>query len=317
MGRYLLARTLAAVPTLFLLTFVCFLLTTAARGDPAVEALRQGGQEPTPEAVARFRAERGLDDPLPVRYVRWLGGLAQGDFGRSFLSARTVGDIIGEKLMPTVWLGLSAFAVTSVTGITLGVLFGLAPNSLFDRVGRVITLWLAAIPSFWLALLLVTFISEKGRLLPVAGYGGIQYMILPVIALSCGPAAGLMRITRSAVIEVWRQDYVRTARAKGLVQHRVVLRHTLPNAMLPVVTLLGLRFGQLLAGAVVIESIFSWPGMGTALIQAISGRDLPVIGAYVLIAGVTFVVVNLLTDLSYGLLDPRVRLGGGEGRGGR
>ena len=166
-------------------------------------------------------------------------------------------------------------------------------------------------------MLLVTFISEKGRLLPVAGYGGIQYLILPVLALSCGPAAGLMRITRAAVIEVWRQDYVRTARAKGLVTRLVVLRHALPNAMLPIITLLGLRFGQLLAGAVVIEAIFSWPGMGTALIQAISGRDLPVIGAFVLLAGVSFVIVNLLTDLSYGLLDPRVRLGASDGRGGR
>lgn len=317
MGRYLLARTLAAVPTLLLLTFVCFLLTTAARGDPAVEALRQGGQEPTPEAVAEFRERMGLNDPLPVRYVRWLGGLAQGDFGRSFLSARTVSEIIGERIVPTLFLGLSAFAVTSISGIGLGVLFGLAPNSRFDQAGRAISLVLAAIPSFWLALLLVTFISEKGRLLPVAGYGGIQYLILPVLALSVGPAAGLMRITRAAVIEVWRQDYVRTARAKGLVPRLVVLRHALPNAMLPVITLLGLRFGQLLAGAVVIESIFSWPGMGTALIQAISGRDLPVIGAYVLLAGVAFVIVNLLTDLSYGLLDPRVRLGASDGRGGR
>ena len=314
MGQYLLGRVAAALPTLLLLTFVCFLLTTAARGDPAREALRQGGQEPTEEAVAAYREQLGLNDPLPVRYVRWLVGLAQGDLGKSFLSARTVREILGERIVPTLWLGLTAFVVTSVVGVGLGVLFGLSAGSRFDRIGRVVSLLLAAIPSFWLALLLVTLISEKARLLPVAGYGGPEYLVLPVLALSCGPAAGLMRLTRGAVIEVWRQDYVRTARAKGLVRRLVVLRHALPNALLPVVTLLGLRFGQLLAGAIVIEAIFSWPGLGTALVQAISGRDLPVIGAYVLLAGVAFIVVNLLTDLSYALLDPRVRLGGREGR---
>jgi ABC-type dipeptide/oligopeptide/nickel transport system permease component len=149
----------------------------------------------------------------------------------------------------------------------------------------------------------------------VAGYGGFQYLVLPVLALSLGPAASLMRFTRSAMIEVWRQDYIRTARAKGMRQSILVLRHALPNALLPIVTLLGLRFGQILAGAIVIESIFAWPGMGSALINAISGRDLPVIGAYVLIAGTLFIVVNLLTDLSYAFLDPRVRLEMNGGRG--
>jgi peptide/nickel transport system permease protein len=314
MGRYLLGRVATAVPTLLLLTFVAFLLTTAARGDPAEAALRQGGQEPTREAIAAYRQQLGLDDPLPVRYGRWLLGLTRGDLGRSFLSQRPVSDIIGERLVPTLRLGLTAFAVTTVLGIGLGVLFGLVANSPLDHVGRAISLLLAAIPSFWLALLLITIVAEKAKLLPVGGYGGPKYLILPVLALSCAPAAGLMRLTRGAVIEVWRQDYVRTARAKGLRQLSVVTRHALPNALLPIVTLLGLRFGQLLAGAIVIEAIFSWPGMGSALIVAISGRDLPVIGAYVLLAGFAFIIVNLLTDLSYGLLDPRVRLGAANRR---
>lgn len=314
MGRYLLGRVGAAVPTLLLVTFVAFLLTTAARGDPAVEALRQGGQEPTAEAIAAYRAQLGLDDPLPVRYVRWLGGMAQGNLGRSFLNQRPVSEIIGERLEPTLRLGLTAFAVTALSGVGLGILFGLTAGSRLDVAGRVGSLLMAAIPSFWLGLLLITFVAEKGRLLPVAGYGGVQHLILPVIALSCGPAAGLMRLTRAAVIEVWRQDYVRTAKAKGLAVRLVVLKHALPNVLLPVITLLGVRFGQLLAGAVVIETIFSWPGMGSALILAISGRDLPIIGAYVLLAGVAFVFVNLLTDVSYVFLDPRIRLGA-EGKG--
>ncbi len=314
MGRYLLGRLATALPTLLLLTFAAFILTTAARGDPAEAALRQGGQEPTREAIAAYRQQLGLDDPLPIRYGRWLIGLTHGDLGRSFLSQRPVGEIIGERLVPTLRLGLTAFAFTTVLGIGLGVLFGLAANSPLDVAGRAVSLLLAAIPSFWLALLLITIVAEKARLLPVAGYGGPKYLILPVIALSCSPAAGLMRLTRAAVIEVWRQDYVRTARAKGLRQLGIVLRHALPNALLPIVTLLGLRFGQLLAGAIVIEAIFSWPGMGSALIAAISGRDLPVIRAYVLLAGVAFIAVNLLTDLSYGLLDPRVRLGASNRR---
>jgi len=314
MGRYLLGRVATAVPTLLLLTFVAFLLTSAARGDPAEAALRQGGQEPTREAIAAYRQQLGLDDPLIVRYGRWLINLTHGDLGTSFLSQRPVRDIIGERLEPTLRLGITAFIVTSIVGIGLGILFVLNVNSKLDVIGRWISLLLAAIPSFWLALLLVSIVAERWRLLPVAGYGGARYLILPVIALSCSPAAGLMRLSRAAMIEVWRQDYVRTARAKGLRQYALVLGHALPNALLPIVTVLGLRFGQLLAGAIVIETIFSWPGMGSALIGAISGRDLPVIGAYVLLAGVAFIIVNLLTDLSYGLLDPRIRLGESNGR---
>jgi peptide/nickel transport system permease protein len=314
MGRYLLGRVAIALPTLLLLTFVAFLLTSAARGDPAEAALRQGGQEPTPEAIAAYRQQLGLNDPLLVRYGRWIVGLTHGDLGASFLSQRPVRDIIGERLEPTLRLGITAFIVTSIVGIGLGIIFGLNVNSRLDVIGRWISLLLAAIPSFWLALLLVSIVAERWRLLPVAGYGGARYLILPVIALSCSPAAGLMRLSRAAMIEVWRQDYVRTARAKGLRHHALVLGHALPNALLPIVTVLGLRFGQLLAGAIVIETIFSWPGMGSALIGAISGRDLPVIGAYVLLAGVAFIIVNLLTDLSYGLLDPRIRLGESKGR---
>lgn len=314
MGRYIATRLLAAIPTLLILTFVAFLLNSAAKGDPAMNALRAGGQEPTPEAVAEYRDKLGLNDPLPVRYVTWLTNAVQGDFGRSFIDQREVSEILGERIVPTLRLGLAAFAFSTLLGATLGIVFGLFANSWLDHAGRVMALLLASIPSFWLALLLITYVSEKLGWLPVAGYGGIRYMILPVLALSLAPAATLMRFTRSAMIEVWRQDYVRTARAKGLRQTLLVLRHALPNALLPIVTLVGLRFGQILAGAIVIEAIFAWPGMGSALISAISGRDLPVIGAYVLLAGVLFIMVNLVTDVSYAFLDPRIRLDGNGGR---
>jgi peptide/nickel transport system permease protein len=313
MGAYILKQLALAVPTLLLLTFVAFFLTTAARGDPAEAALRQGGNEPTPEQIEAYREELGLNDPIFVRYGRWLVGVTQGDLGRSFLSQRQVSEMLGERIGPTLRLGLTAFVTATLFGVGLGVIFGLTAGSWLDVIGRWASLLLAAIPSFWLALLLIVIVAERWRLLPVAGFGNgdPRYLILPVIALACGPAAALMRVTRGAVIEVWRLDYIRTARSRGVREWAIALRHALPNALLPIVTLLGLRFGQILAGAIIIESIFAWPGMGTELNTAISGRDLPVIGAYVLIAGVSFIIVNLITDISYGLLDPRIRLGAG------
>lgn len=312
MGRYVLSRLVSAVPTLVLLTFAAFLLNSAAKGDPAAQALRAGGEEPTTEAIAAYRAELGLDDPMPVRYFRWVTDAIQGDFGKSFIDQREVSEILAERLWPTLKLGFAAFAFSTILGVGLGILFGLFANSPLDYFGRVFTLLAASVPSFWLALLLIWFFSERLGVLPVAGFGGFRHMILPVLALGLGPAATLMRFTRSEIIQTWRQDYVRTGRAKGLRGPALVTRHALPNAMLPILSILGLRLGQILAGAIVIEAIFSWPGMGSALIAAISGRDLPVIGAYVLLAGLLFVVVNLITDISYAVLDPRVKLAGGR-----
>jgi ABC-type dipeptide/oligopeptide/nickel transport system permease component len=311
MGRYLLGRLLAAAPTLVLLTLAAFFLSTAAKGDPALLALKAGGQEPTPEALAAYREKLGLNDPLPIRYLNWVNNILHGDFGRSTVDARSVTGILRERIGPTLRLGVTAFLVAAIVGIALGIVFGLFANSPLDIAGRFISLLFASIPSFWLALLLIVTLGERLKWFPVAGYGGARYLVLPVFALSCGPAASLMRFTRSATIEVWRQDYVRTARAKGLRQVTIALRHALPNAMLPILTILGLRFGQILAGAIVIEGIFSWPGMGSAVLNAISARDLPVISAYVLLAGAFFIFVNLLTDLSYVALDPRIRLGSG------
>ncbi|MGH2548027.1 MAG: ABC transporter permease [Thermomicrobiales bacterium] len=312
MGRYLLQRLATAIPTLVFLTFAAFALNAWARGDPAEMALRQGGMDPTPEAIEAFHKKMGLDEPLPIRYYHWMVNAAHGDLGVSYLDGRQVTDIINDRLWPTLKLGITAFVVTTIVGITFGMLFGLFANSWFDIAGRTVSQLLAAIPSFWLGLLLISVIGERVSWLPVGGYGGFRNMVLPVTALACGASASLMRFTRSAMMEVWRLDYVRTARAKGLRQTRVAIQHALPNAFLPVLTLLGLRFGQILAGAIIIEIIFSWPGMGSAIVTAISGRDLPVIGAYVLLAGTLFILVNLATDLSYAIFDPRIRLDGGR-----
>lgn len=309
MFRYLAIRLLAAIPTLVALTVVAFLLTTAARGDPALEALQQAGETPSPETLAAYRQELGLDAPLPVRYARWLGDAVRGDLGRSYLSRRPVADVIGERVWATLILGGTALALSSVLGIGLGTLFAARHSSWIDRAGRGVTLVLASVPSFWLAIMLIVLFGERLRVLPVAGFGVDRHLVLPALALSLAPAAALMRVTRARVLEVMAQDHVRTARAKGLTERAVAWSHLLRNASVPIASVLGLRFGHILAGAIVVESIFSWPGMGSVVLTAISGRDLPVIGGYVLIAGLLFIAANLLVDVCYVLLDPRIRLG--------
>lgn len=309
MTRYLLERLLAVVPTMLALTLVAFLLTTAARGDPALEALQQAGDVPSPEALATYRQQLGLDQPFPVRYARWVSGAIRGDLGRSYLSRRPVGAMIGERIRATLILGASALGVSSTLGIGLGILFAMRHDTWVDHLGRLVTVLLASVPGFWLAIALIVIFGEKLRLLPVTGFGVDRHLVLPTIALSLGPASSLMRLTRARMLEALDQDYVRTARAKGLGEGPVAWRHVLRNAAIPIASLLGLRFGHILAGAIVVESIFAWPGMGSVVLTAISGRDLPVIGGYVLIAGLLFIGVNLFVDLCYALLDPRIRLG--------
>ncbi len=236
MGRFVIGRVLAAFPTLILISLAAFFLNTAARGDPAELALRQAGIEPTPEMIAQYRSRMGLDDTLPQRYLTWVWNMLHGDFGRSFLDQRLVSEKIGERIEPTLRLGLSAFAVTAIVGVTLGVIFGLMQNTPVDYAGRFVTQLFAAVPSFWLGLILISVVAERSSWLPVGGYGGPRYLVLPVIALAAGASSQIIRYTRNAVIEIWRMDYVRTARAKGLRQSTVAVRHALPNALLPVIT---------------------------------------------------------------------------------
>jgi peptide/nickel transport system permease protein len=314
-ARYLIGRLLAAVPTLIVLTLVAFVLTTAARGDPALEALQQAGDVPSPETLARYRQQLGLDQPLPVRYARWLAGAVRGDLGRSYLSRRPVGEMIGERVRATLILGISALVTSTVLGVGLGTLFAMRHDTRVDHLGRLATVFLASIPAFWLSIALIVLWGEKLRLLPVAGYGLDRHLVLPTLALALGPASALMRLTRARMLEVLGQDYVRTARAKGMGETGVAWGHVLRNAAIPIAGVLGLRFGHILAGAVIVESIFAWPGMGSVVLTAISGRDLPVIGGYVLVTGVLFIAANLVVDVGYALLDPRIRLGAAGGPG--
>ncbi|GIW08054.1 MAG: ABC transporter permease [Dehalococcoidia bacterium] len=306
---YLLRRALVALTTLVVVSVVCFLLVNAARGDPALIALEQSGETPTPDLLAEYRWQLGLNSPLPVQYVRWIERVVHGDLGRSILQRRPVATILGERVWPTLQLGLATLAVSTLAGVVLGVVVAFSRAPFVDVAIRSAVVVAAAFPSFLVAIGLIMLIGERLRLVPVAGYGSPQHLILPVLALSIVPAASTLRLTRSAVRSVLAEDFVRTARSKGLAEWTIAVRHVLPSAAAPLIASVGVRFGQILAGTVVIETIFAWPGMATAVITAISGRDVPVIAGYVLITGTLVIVANFLTDLVTRLVDPRVAAG--------
>jgi len=306
MARYLIARLTLSVPTLIAVSIIAFVLTTAARGDPALLALQQGGYDPTPELLQQYREMLGLDAPLPMRYFRWLIAVTHGDLGTSFISNRPVAEMLGERVLPTFALGAAALVLSSAVGIGLGLLLALSRSNSVDMGTRILVSFFAGIPSFWLAIGSIMLLGAKLRLLPVAGYGDWQHFLMPALALAVGPAAATLRLTRNSVLDVLAEDFVRTARAKGLTWRIIGLRHVLRCALLPILAFTGVRFGHLLAGAVIIEPLFAWPGMGSVLIGAISGRDLPVIGGYVLITGIPVIAANVITDVVSRAIDPRV-----------
>lgn len=310
MARYVIARLTALVPTLFVVSLLAFSLTHLAGGDPARQALQQGGEAAAPEVLAELRARWHLDEAWPPRYLRWLGGLVHGDLGESFLTKRPVTRELLDTYPATILLAVAALGVAALWGIPLGVLAALRRDSWVDHLSRIAAVSFITVPGFWLGLLLIVLFAETLGWLPAGGFGLDGHLVLPALALGTVSGATVMRLVRSSVIEVQDLDFVRTARAKGLGPGRVAWRHILPNALIPAVTYLGLNFGHLLAGAVVIESIFAWPGVGRVILVAVSGRDLPVIAGYVLLTGGIFVIVNLIVDLLYTLLDPRIRLGG-------
>lgn len=310
MAAYLTRRLLYLVPVLIGLSLLAYGLSDLAPGDPARIILqRQSGQTVSDAEVESLRAELGLDAPFPVRYVRWLGRALQGDLGTSFRTGEPVlGELVSRSLR-TLELAVPAFLIGMVLALPLGVLSAVRRNRVEDHAARVGALVGASMPSFWLAYLLILLFAVHLELLPVAGRGGWRHLALPTATLGVGAAAGLMRLTRAGMLEVLGEEYVRTARAKGLTTRRVMLVHALRTALIPVVTLAGLRFGYLVGGAVIVETVFAWPGLGTHVVASIHDRDYPTIQGFVLLMGVVFVLINLLIDLAYVGLDPRVRLG--------
>jgi len=303
MTSYVLKRLMHIVPVLIATTLLVFWLLSLSPSDPAQLILGLGAE---PEQLEMMRDQLGLNDPLIVRYARYMGGVLTGDFGTSYSTRRPVAELIGVRLPNTLILAFGSLVLVLAVAIPLGVALAVRQNSLFDNVMRVVTLLTAAMPSFWLGLMLILLFSVRLGWLPSSGLDNVKAAIMPLICLSVAGWTVTSRLTRASMLDVVRQDYIRTARAKGLPQSVVTRKHALRNAMLPVVTSVGLLIGQSVGGAVVIEILFGINGIGKMMVDAVRQQDVPTIMGGVLIAAVVIAVVNLLTDLSYAVIDPRL-----------
>jgi peptide/nickel transport system permease protein len=302
-GPYLLRRLIHSIVVLLGLIVVVFFMTHLV-GDPASLMLRPEATQEQREAV---RERLGLNDPLPVQFGRFLSGAVRGDFGDSLWQRVPAMPVVLSRLPATLYLASVTLLLAVPLAILLGIVSAIRPRSLVDRVVTVVALGGVSTADFWLGLMLILLFAVRLGWLPTSGYGGLQFVLLPAIALAFRPLGRISQVVRSAMIDQFGQAYVTTARAKGLSERVVVYLHTLKNAAIPIVTLVGDEAASLLNGAVVIETVFGWPGVGILLIQAIERRDLPLIEAAVIVIAAMIVTVNLLVDLAYMLLDPRVR----------
>ncbi|MGQ0714599.1 MAG: ABC transporter permease [Gemmatimonadaceae bacterium] len=304
MFAFIARRLLLAIPTLFGVLVVVFLLLYIAPGDPVMEMV---GERADAETIARLRAELRLDDPIHVQFAHYAGGVLTGDLGTSYITGRPIALDIIERFPKTLQLATAAMVLAAVVGITLGVLSARRPGSAFDRFAMAGAYLGISFPVYWVGLILILMFAVALRILPPSGFGRPEYLVLPALALGTRSIAFLARMTRSAMLEVLGSDFVRTARAKGLRERAVLARHALRNALIPIITVLGLDFGYYLTGSILTETIFSWPGLGRYVVNAIARRDLPAIQGSVLFLSLVFVMVNLVTDLLYAKADPRVR----------
>jgi ABC-type dipeptide/oligopeptide/nickel transport system permease component len=301
--RFLLYRILLLVPTLLGVLLVTFALLYVAPGDP-VQAMV--GERADPETLARLRAELHLDEPLHQQFTHYLGGVLRGDLGTSYITRRPILRDLLQRFPATLRLAGAAMLFAAVVGISIGIYGAWRPGRLTDRISAIGAYLGISFPVYWVGLILILVFAVNLRWLPPSGSGGLPYLVLPALTLGMRSVAVLSRMTRAAMQEVLRSDFVRTARAKGLLETRVVLRHGFRNALLPVLTVLGLDFGSYLTGSILTETIFSWPGVGRYVLTAIDKRDLPAIQGSILFLSVVFVMVNLITDLLYARVDPRV-----------
>ena len=306
MLAYFLRRLVGTIPVLIAVSIFVFGFVRLLPGDPARLV---AGADASPQDVAAVRQELGLDQPIWTQYGRYVGQMAVGQLGRSSRTRQPVAVEIGARFMPTLLLTLFAMAWATVAGMAIGVLSGVCRGRWQDQAGMVFAVSGISFPSFWLGLLLIDVFAVRLGWLPTGGYGTWRHFVLPSFTLGVAVAAVLARFTRSAFVEVASEDFVRTARAKGLPERSVVLKHTLRNALLPVITMTGLQFGFLLGGAVVVETVFAWPGLGRLLVDSVSFRDYPVIQAEILLFSLEFILINLAVDLLYAVVNPEIRLG--------
>jgi peptide/nickel transport system permease protein len=304
MLRLCLTRCLAGIPALLLVTMLVFTVVRLIPGDPARIL---AGDFATDQTVAELRQRWRLDRPLPVQYAAYVAGLARGDLGRSTATSLPVAGELGERFLRTLLLAGAAILVATLVGVSLGILSATHRASLLDFAATALALAGVSTPIFWSGLILILLFSVELPWLPAGGTGSFAHLILPAVSLGLFGAGVIARQTRSSMLETLGEDFVRTARAKGLTERIVVYKHALKNALIPVVTVLADQFGRMLGGAILTETVFSWPGMGRYLIEAIAMRDYPVIQGIILVFATSFLVVNLLLDISYALLDPRVQ----------
>lgn len=305
MYRFLLGRLLATIPVLLGVSFLVFMMLHLVPGDPVKMMLSEF--QTNPQQVELLRSQLYLDRPLPQQFGRFIWNALHGDLGLSIRSKRMVTLEIGQNLGPTLQLAVAALLVAIVVGVTLGILAAIKQGTWLDLAPMIVALAGVSMPSFWLGLLLIYLFSLRLGWFPATGAGGLDHLFLPALTLGLGASAIIARLTRSSMLEVLRQEYITTARAKGLRELLVILRHGLKNALIPVVTIFGLQFGNLLAGTVVVETVFARPGIGRLIVDAILAKDFPVVQGIILLSATAYVVVNLLVDIAYGFLDPRIR----------
>ena len=303
MLNYFLKRLLGLIPTLLIVAVLVFLFVHMLPGDPARLA---AGQDADEQTVAMVRAELGLDKPLPQQFVNFFTHMLQGDFGTSIRTRRPVATEIGERFFPTVMLTITSMVWAVIFGMAIGIVSAVYRNKWPDRLGMTLAVSGISFPAFALGMLLMQIFSVQLGWLPTVGASSWKHYILPSITLGAAVAAVMARFTRASFVEVIQEDFVRTARAKGVAEYGVVFKHTLRNALIPVVTMMGLQFGFLLGGSILVEAVFNWPGLGRLLVDAIFARDYPVIQGCMLFVAFTYVLVNLVIDLCYPVFDPRV-----------
>ncbi|MYL36395.1 nickel ABC transporter permease [Halobacillus litoralis] len=309
MLQFIIRRLLHSVLVLLAISVIIF-FSIRLTGDPVTVMFAAG--EPSPEAIESVRENLGLDEPLPVQYLIFLKNLATFDLGESFRTGLPVTEMVVDKMGATLLLAFGGVFVAMLIAFPVGILSAVKRGTAVDFSGRIFSLIGISFPNFWLGIMLILIFSVNLQWLPASGYEGIEYLILPSIALGMILSGILARLVRSSMLENLSQQYVSTARSKGLKEWVVIMRHTFRNALIPTITFLGIQFGSLLGGTVIIEQVFSWPGVGRMIIDAINQRDYPVIQGGVIMLAMIMVLVNLLVDISYSLIDPRIKAGGGS-----
>lgn len=304
MWKFIVKRLIAMVPVLLGVTLIIYLIMNMAPGDPAKVIL---GEQATPEQIAALREEMHLNDPVLIQYARYILNLLRGDMGTSYNSGLNCATEIFARFPNTLRLTITAVSLSIILALPIGILAAVHQNSVFDGVSMFVALLGLSMPVFWLGMLLILLFSLRLGWLPSSGSEGFKSLVLPGVTLGFQHMAAIARVTRSSMLEVIRADYIRTARAKGVSENKVITKHALKNALIPTVTVIGIQFGGMLGGSVMTESVFAWPGIGRLMVQSINKRDIPMVLGCVIMFSVSFSIVNLIVDILYGFIDPRIK----------